>query len=149
MTSATEQRIIAIVLAAALATLVLELVRRRRMKEQYALLWLATVFLLLILAVWNGLLTRVSGWVGVHYPPTTLFLAALGLEIVLLLHFSVSISRLTDRNVTLAQQVALLKDRLAAQQRQLDALQTKVDHDRGPTDDHASSDPTNSEFASR
>jgi hypothetical protein len=149
MTSATEQRIIAIVLAAALATLVLELVRRRRMKEQYALLWLATVFVLLLLAVWNGLLTKVSGWVGVHYPPTTLFLAALGLEIVLLLHFSVSISRLTDRNVTLAQQVALLKDRLAAKQRQLDALETKLDQDRAVTVDQAPSEPTSTEFASR
>ena len=117
------------------------------MQEQYALLWLATAFVLLLLAVWHGLLTRLSGWAGIHYPPSALFAAAIGLVIVLLLHFSVSVSQLKDRNKVLAQQVGLLKDRLAAQEQRLDAVQAKVDQDGAV--DQAQSELTNADLAGR
>ena len=57
-----------------LILVVLELVRGRRLKERYALLWLATGVVLLVLSAWRGGLNTVAGWLGVTgYPPAVLF----------------------------------------------------------------------------
>lgn len=119
------QRVVAIALCVGLLGLILELVRRKRLQERYALLWLLTSITLLALAAWKGLLTRVSSWVGIHYPPSTLFAVALGLELVLLLHFSLAVSSLTDHNKVLAQHIALLEQRVRSQGEQISALGTE------------------------
>ena len=80
--------------------------------ERYALLWLAAALILLVLAVWKGLLTTLSNRVGIHYPPSTLFAVGFGFAIVLLLSLSVVISRLSEQNKRLAQHVALLAERV-------------------------------------
>ena len=67
---------------------ILELVRRRRLLERYALLWLFSAIVLLILAVWRGLLEDIARFIGVAYPPNALFFIAFGFVLVLLLHFS-------------------------------------------------------------
>ena len=94
---------------------VLELIRKRRLKERYALLWLATGVVLLVLSAWRGGLNTIAGWLGVSgYPPAILFAAAIMFVIAVLLHYSTVLSRLTDDNVLLAQEVALLRARLDA-----------------------------------
>jgi hypothetical protein len=90
---------------------VLELVRRRRLLERYALLWLLSAIVLLTLAVWQGLLADLARAIGVIYPPNALFLIAFGFVLILLLHFSVAVSRLADQSKVLAQRVALLEER--------------------------------------
>jgi hypothetical protein len=95
-----------------LLVVVLELVRRRRLLERYALLWLVATVALLGLAVWRDVLDRVAGALGVAYPPNALFVVALGFVLLLLLHFSVAVSRLSDQGKLLAQRMALLEDRL-------------------------------------
>ncbi len=90
---------------------VLELVRRRRMLERYAIVWLGSALVLLALAAWGGLLTKVATAIGVFYPPTALFVIAFGFVLVLLLHFSVAVSKLADQSKVLAQRVALLEER--------------------------------------
>ena len=95
-----------------LLLLVLELVRRRRLLERYALVWMAVTGLLILLALWDGLLTSVAAIIGISYPPSALFLIAFGFVILLLLHFSVAVSRLSDQGKILAQRIALLEDRL-------------------------------------
>jgi hypothetical protein len=98
-----------------LLLVVLELIRGRRLKERYALLWLVTGVVLLILSAWRGGLNTIADWLGVSgYPPAILFAAATLFVIVVLLHYSTVLSELHDRNVVLAQRVALLEERVQA-----------------------------------
>ena len=105
-------------IAATLASLVLvlvvfELIRSRRLRERYALLWLVTGAVLVVLSAWRGGLNTMAGWLGVRgYPPAVLFAVGLLFVILVLLHYSTVISRLTDQNVVLAQRLALLEARL-------------------------------------
>jgi hypothetical protein len=96
-----------------LLLVVLELIRGRRLKERYAMLWLATGIVLLVLSAWRGGLTTVAGWFGVAtYPPAILFAVATLFIIAVLLHYSTVLSRLSDHNTLLAQRLALLEQRL-------------------------------------
>jgi hypothetical protein len=106
-------QIVAIAASALLLLGVLELVRRRSLLERYALLWLFSSLVLLALAVWKGLLSEVAQAVGIFYPPSALFVIAFGFILLLLLHFSVAVSRLADQSKVLAQRVALLERRLS------------------------------------
>jgi hypothetical protein len=109
----TRLQIISVLVSGGLFLVVFELVRRKRLLERYALLWMFAAAVLLGLSVWGGLLNRLSGAVGVQYGPAALFAVALGFVVVLMLHFSLVISRLTDQNKILAQRVALLERRLS------------------------------------
>jgi hypothetical protein len=94
---------------------VLELIRSRRLRERYALLWLATGVVLTILSAWRDGLNTIAGWFGVRsYPPAVLFAVGLLFVLAVLLHYSTVISRLSDQNVLLAQRLALLEEELAA-----------------------------------
>ena len=104
-------QIVSIIASGLLMVVILELVRSRRLLERYALLWLFSALVLLGLAVWKGVLETVSSAIGVIYPPNALFLIAFGFVMVLLLHFSVAVSRLSDQTKVLAQRVALLEER--------------------------------------
>ena len=104
-------QIVAIVASSALLVGVLELVRQRRLLERYALLWLFSAVVLLGLAVWSDFLETVSKAVGIIYPPNALFLIAFGFVMVLLLHFSMAVSRLADQSKVLAQRMAMLEER--------------------------------------
>jgi hypothetical protein len=106
------ERGIAIIITAGLLLLVFELVRRKRLSERYAILWLLAALTLLVLAVWKGLLTSLSHDVGISYPPSALFAVAIGLIAMILLHFSLAVSRLSDQNKVLAQRLGLLQQRL-------------------------------------
>ena len=107
-------QIIAIAGAAGLLVFVLELVRRRALLERYALLWLAAAVFLLILAVWRDLLETVARALGIAYAPNALFFIAFAAILVLLLHFSIAVSRLADQSKILAQRMALLEERAPA-----------------------------------
>jgi hypothetical protein len=91
---------------------IFELIRRRRLQERYALLWLITGAVLLLLSVWRDALRLLSQQVGIAYPPSALFVIASFFILVVLLHYSTVISELSERNVTLAQRLAILEERL-------------------------------------
>jgi cell division protein FtsW (lipid II flippase) len=96
-----------------LLAVVFELIRSRRLRERYALLWVLTGIVLLVLSAWRGGLNTIAGWVGVQtYPPAVLFAVALLFVLAVLLHYSTALSKLSDQNVILAQRVALLEQRL-------------------------------------
>jgi hypothetical protein len=109
-----HQRLVAVLATAVLLLFVFDLVRRRRLLERYALVWMAVTLGLLVLSAWGGLLDRVADAIGISYPPSALFVAAFGFVIVLLLHFSVAVSKLTDQTKMLAQRLALLEQRVRA-----------------------------------
>ena len=90
-------QILAIVASGALLFLVLELVRRKAFLERYALLWLLSALVMLTLSVWSGGLQALANLVGIAYPPNALFLVAFGFVLVLLLHFSLAVSKLSDQ----------------------------------------------------
>ena len=97
-----------------LLLVVFELIRTRRLRERYALLWLATGVVLVALSAWRGGLNTIARWFGVStYPPAVLFAVGLLFVILVLLHYSTVISRLADQNTTLAQRLALLESRIS------------------------------------
>ncbi len=120
------QRVIAIVISGGLLLLILELVRRKRLMERYALLWIFSTFLLLVLAVWSGLLTSLASALGISYPPSALFAVAFGVVLVLLVHFSLAISRLSDQNKMLAQRLGLLQRHVQEQHERLERMGEQV-----------------------
>jgi hypothetical protein len=105
-------------IAASIASLLLllvvfELIRGRRLKERYALLWIVTGLVLLVLSVWRGGLNTIAGWMGIStYPPAILFAVATLFVIIVLLYYSTVLSKLADENTILAQEVSLLRQRL-------------------------------------
>jgi len=109
---AVRIQIVAILATASLFLLVFELVRRRRLSERYALLWLLSAVVLLALAVWKGFLLDVSRAIGIYYAPSALFVIAFGFVLILLLHFSLATSGLAEQTKVLAQQLGLLQQRV-------------------------------------
>jgi hypothetical protein len=109
---------VAVVVSLVLVGIVFELIRSRRLRERYALLWLLTGLVLLVLSAWRGGLNTIAGWVGVRgYPPAVLFAVGLLFVILVLLHYSTVISRLSDQNTILAQRLALLEERQRVSER--------------------------------
>jgi hypothetical protein len=114
-------RLVAVFGAASLLLIVLDLVRRRRLLERYALVWLAVTVALIVLSVWGKVLDGISSLIGIAYPPTALFVIAFGFVIFLLLHFSVAVSKLSDQTRVLAQQLSLLEERMRRQEARSEA----------------------------
>jgi hypothetical protein len=110
-----KQRIEVIVLAAVICFLIFELIRRKRLMERYAILWLLAGLCVLVLALWKGLLTTLAHAAGITYLPSALFAVAFLFVLLMLVHFSTTISRLSDQNTMLAQRLALLQQRLEQQ----------------------------------
>lgn len=105
--------LVAVAASVLLLVVVFELIRSRRLRERYALLWLLTGLVLLALSAWRSGLNTIAGWVGVEtYPPAVLFAVALLFVLAVLLHYSTVLSKVTDQNVILAQRVALLESEL-------------------------------------
>jgi hypothetical protein len=111
-------QLVAIIGSALLFFFLLELLRRRRLAEPYAILWLLASIVLLVLSIWNDLLDSVADAVGIRTPANALFAVAFGFILALLLSFSVVLSRLSRENKVLAQEVARLNEGQAQAQSQ-------------------------------
>jgi len=113
----TQIQLIALALTLLIFGVILELVRRRRLVERYALLWMFAGLALVVLAVWRDLLEFGADLLGIAYPPNALFIVAFAVAFILLLHFSVAISRLSEETKILAQEVARLDGEVRAMRR--------------------------------
>jgi hypothetical protein len=109
-------QLVSIIAASGVLFVVFELVRRRRLMERYAILWLSSGLVLLGLAVWRGALEDLANGLGIAYPPNALFLIAFGFVLLLLLHFSLAVSRLSDQTKVLAQRLAMVEERVSRQE---------------------------------
>jgi hypothetical protein len=85
------------------------MVRRRDLMERYALLWLLSSVVILGLAIWEDALTTLARQLGIVSAPNALFFVVLAFILLLLLHFSAAVSRLTDQSKVLAQHQAMLE----------------------------------------
>lgn len=94
-----------------LLLVIFELMRRRRLEERYALLWILTGVVLLVLGVWRDALGVMAELMGIAYPPSALFVLASLFILLVLLHYSTVISKLSNQNTVLAQRVAILEAR--------------------------------------
>jgi hypothetical protein len=91
---------------------IVELIRRGRLKEKYSLLWLFAGGVLLLLSASRALLDYISHLLGVFYPPSLLFLLAFLFLLLITLHFSVVVSGLSEKNKQLAQELAMLRQEM-------------------------------------
>jgi len=107
-------QLVAVIVAIVLLAFVLELVRRRQLVERYALIWMMATLALVVLAIWRGLLGELADLLGIASPVNALFLVALGVTFLLLLHFSVVSSRLSEETKILAQELARVQQELRA-----------------------------------
>jgi hypothetical protein len=102
-------QIAAVLGAAATLVIIVEVLRRRQLREKYAVLWLALGVGLVVMAIFPGLLVTVGRWFGFVAPSNLLFLVA-GLVLLLIsVHLSWEVSRLEDETRILAEEVALLR----------------------------------------
>ena len=104
-----RQKLFAILVVAFLLMLIFELVRRRKMREEYSFLWLLCGISILILVIWYDLLLLLTKIIGAVLPTTTLFIFALIFLFLIALHFCIKISELTDRIIKLTQELAIVK----------------------------------------
>ncbi len=102
-------QIFSIVVSILVMLLVTQLIRRRKLREEYALLWFVSSVLLIVLSVEREFLDVTAQLLGIAYAPSLLLLGAIALGFILSMHFSISLSRLSEENKTLAQELALLR----------------------------------------
>ena len=101
-------QVLSIIGSVLLIALIVELLRKRKLREEYALLWLFGGVALLILSVWRDLLTTISFAIGIAYPPAALFLVLIIGAYLMLLHFSLVFSTMSAKIKAMAQEIALL-----------------------------------------
>ena len=102
-------QIVSVLVGLVLLGLIFQLIRRNKLLERYAILWIASIGLLLAVAIWKQLMEKLAQLIGIYYPPSALFVLAIFCGMAIVLHFSVVISQLTTQNNKLAQEVALLR----------------------------------------
>jgi len=108
MEIALHLRVIIAILCFSLVGIIIELIRQNRLKEQYAMVWLLTSVSVFVFGIWPNILNLVSRLVRLHHL-TTLFMVAFLFLLAIVLHFTLAISQLFDRNRRLTQEVAWLR----------------------------------------
>ena len=104
--------LVAIVLAVVMLVVVIELVRKRKLREEYAFLWIGTAVVLTVLALWTDVLAWLMVLLDAQTQASTLFFGALMFLMLVALQFSVRLTKLTFRNKALSQQMSLLRREL-------------------------------------
>lgn len=107
-----RQKIFAIIISLVLLVFIIELVRRKKLREEYSWLWLLTGTVILILALWYDLLQGITHLIGAGLPTSTLFFLGLVFLILIAIQFSVKVSELNNQVKNLAQENGLLKNRV-------------------------------------
>lgn len=111
--------VFAILVALAIALVVVLYVRRWRLKEEYSLLWLGMSATMLLLAAFDEITEWAADRLDVVYAPAILFFLGLAFVAVMLFHYSLEISRLSDQNRQLAQDLSLMRSRVEEAERRL------------------------------
>lgn len=107
-----RQKFFALIMCIAVFIFILEMVRRRKLREEYSWLWLLTGFVMIMLVAWYDLLVFITHVIGAVLPTTTLFLFGVLFLLLICLHYSIKISTLTDQVKKLAQELAILQEEI-------------------------------------
>lgn len=103
-----RQQVFALVASIALLVFIVEMVRRRRLREEYSWLWILTGLAILVLSVWFDLLKWLTGLIGAVVPVSTLFVLGILFLVVMNIYFSIKVSTLTTQVKNQAQRLAIL-----------------------------------------
>ena len=117
----TRTQIFVVLVGLAMLLLILNLVRRKRLREQYSLLWIFSASVLVLSAIFIRAVDRLAHAVGIYYPPAFLFLIAIMMVMVLQFHFSTVISNLREQNKSLTQELGILGAELRDVRRALES----------------------------
>lgn len=120
-------RLFAIVLGLAVLLFVINLVRTRKLKEEFALLWLLTGVVLVLTPLFIDYLDMLAYTLGIEYPPALIFVLAIISLLFILFQFSMRFSRMSDQIKVLIQELALLQARL-------EVLEQKASDEKGRSD---------------
>jgi len=104
-----SQKVFALLICCLVFVVTINLVRKRKLREEYSVLWLATSLLMFILVVRYEWLVTLTGFIGAGLPTTTLFICSTIFLILIAVQFSIKISHLTDQVKNLAQENALIR----------------------------------------
>ena len=104
-----KARIIIILLSISLFLFVLNLIRKRKMRIEYSILWFLIGLIILLVSIWQNMADQISFLIGIEYPPALFFLIAIFFVILMKLHFSIEMTKLKDQNKTLVQEISILK----------------------------------------
>jgi hypothetical protein len=102
-------QLFALLVSLVVSLFIFELVRKRKLMEKYSLVWIISALILTILSIWRDLLEGLADVLGIFYAPTALFIVLSFCGMGMLIHFSIVISKLTEQNKILAQEIALMK----------------------------------------
>ena len=108
-------QIISIVVSLIFLFYVSRLIVKGKLREEYAIFWVIGTVLLIIFSFWRQGLDIFAELVGVYSPPNLVFTAAIFAVFIYLIHLSVVVSKLHDKNKTMAQELALTKAELKEQ----------------------------------
>lgn len=125
-----QVEIIAILGTIFLLGLILEMVRRRQVAENYALLWLLTAVALFVLSLWRELLDVMASVMGIFYPPAALFVIGFGFFLLIMLQFSIIITHLSRKNKELAQQIGILNWKISEQEKKVAEFAQHIFHNQ-------------------
>ncbi|MBA3653232.1 MAG: DUF2304 domain-containing protein [Actinobacteria bacterium] len=125
----TRAHLLLLVATVGILAFIINLVRQRQLRAKYSILWIIIGLGLIAFAASPALLDRVSLTLGISYPPATLFLAALGLLFLVVVHFSWELSRLEERTRRLAEELALFR------------VEVPADGDPGPASGRSAAGP--------
>lgn len=117
-----QAKVIIMLLSISLFFFVLNLIRKRRMKIEYSILWIITSSTALFISIMEKLADQIAARLSIDYPPALYFSIAFFFAFAMLLHFSVEISKLKDNNKTLTQDLAIYKQRLDLLEKKLNTL---------------------------
>jgi hypothetical protein len=109
--------VISLVASLVLLMVIFAAIRRGRLSVRYSMLWIVAGVAILVFSSSRGLLDVLASLLGIYYPPSALFLLATFFILVLLFHLTVAISTLKSKNARLAQEVALLRERIEGAER--------------------------------
>lgn len=107
-----QQQIFALIISALVFVVVVDLVRRRRLREEYSVLWLATSVIMFILVLRYEWLVALTSFIGAGLPTTTLFLCSIIFLMLVSVQFCIKISQLTGQVKDLCQENALMRQQL-------------------------------------
>lgn len=105
----SRQRIATLIIGGIILLIIVELIRRRKLREEYSWLWLLTGVVMFLMVVWYDFTLFVTRLIGAVLPTTAIFLLGLLFLVAVNIHFSAKISELTMQVKNLAQELAIMR----------------------------------------
>ncbi len=110
-------QILSILFSLLLLGLIIFLIRRKKIREEYAILWIIIFMVFLFLSVFRGLIDKISSLLGIQYQPASLFLILIGCIFLLMFHFSLVISDMKKKLNAMATALTLLEESLSREKK--------------------------------